>query len=365
MICLIVLALGACVQEATERDVRGLILTIVDSKDEGKAKDALNQLKSVRPILAQKTLKSIISEGNQARVPKAISLAVELKVIGLWDSVSRQIDGPDEEQIVKLAFVTQDAAALTTLVQRWAKVDPTTASFKFLESAMKSYGVSDAKHMDLLKNSVGFNDSAHSESATSILCAQFGVSSQGELLKGYEALKAEFLTYGKPRVINGADMASFLKNQGVRRLGANLKVKDGAKIELESLPDFIKSGNVTFSLEVFPVDGTLEVGFVVDSKGENRYYRVKLDSKDWYLRTGDGMLLAIPAQFNAWNKIEFNVFPLTDKPPGHICSRHVSILIGGKNLLDGGCMGGEWKGIVIESKGAAYVGGISAVKNKK
>lgn len=360
LMALLVLALSA--QEPTERDVRTWVLAYVDSKDEAKVREAMEHLRTVRPILAQKTLKSIFAEGKPARSAKAIDIALEMGVPGLWDSLSKQIDSPDEERIIKLEFQTQEPAAISALLQRWTKADTSSASFKFLESAMKSYGVADQKHLDTLKSFVAFNDSARAESATNILCAQLGVESKEEITKNYDDLKAEFLLYGKQLPIPGADLTSLMKVQRLRRVGANFKLLEGSTVELESLPEFLQSGPLIFSFEVFPIDGKRSIKFFSDSKGQKKVFDFQNDAKDWFVRTGEqaNNLLTVPCRLKAWNKVEFILFRVNEAP--HPCSRHIRVLIGGKTLLDNGCLAGDWSGIRIESTGTGYIGGFSAIK---
>ncbi len=362
-------------QELKERECRELVQQFVDVATPLKRRtEILEALKQADPLLAQKPLSAVLGEKanpvdaaatkiRTTRRGHAIDLAVSLTVRGLFKVLKPEIDGENEDQITKLAFVTQDEGAIPFLLERWAKADPSSATYKYIEGGFRKYSLEDPNLVFRFQQFLRSPEEERKRSAMKILGFQLGVDPKvfEEPLVDWPRMKEDFLRETKAFTIEGESLSGLEKWQFTgdwQRRARNYKVQPRCKMILTPFPESMKTGSYTVRARMLPKSNGVTAWFGSASGA----WKLEVKESQWVVRSSrsEGRTAA---KLDEWTEVSFTVQD-ESKIEGEVkrIHMHVSISVDNKVLLERGSISGGPGWLSFEpNDGVILVGGIERI----
>lgn len=341
-----------------EREVKKLVEEYVTptttEKRRNEIGDALNGLS---PLLAQKSIKAAIPDDTKR--PYAIDLALLLKVPGLFDSAKKYIDTEDEDKIVRLGLSTKDKNAAIFLVDRWSTSEVDSASFGYVNSALKTNAIpleAIQKFRAVLKDKNSPEE--RRTAAVEIVAFQFGTSSQTteSLTEQWDELEKTYKVDGKQFPISGVDLltekTTTFTGPAVQ-VGDNYRLSGTSKI---SIPADSKWENTDFTITMHLRVISGEDCSSILQVGPN-YWQVKFKNGEWVVPIGSAGEFSVKGSAGEWATVAYQITQTKDAQARK--ARTLRITINDKEALASGQCGGDFKSFTIYANTASIVvGGV-------
>lgn len=345
-------------KELTEREVTTLITEYLKADTSAtRQNEILSELKTAKPILAQRILKTALADENQRH--GALKLATELRVPGLCEIVKKYIDTADGDQCIAYMFVTQDGSALNFLFNIWVKADTESTIFGLISIGFESFSGCDINLLD--KFYAQINDETRGERAKDILCFQLGIVGKdlSYLKSNWGKLRNEYITFAKKFPIAGQDLLllSGLSGFGIRKVGPNYSIQKGGGLQIKNLPDSPQTGDFTLKAVVYIDNGNDFKMKVYDTVGS---YTLSIKGNELVLATSNS-LFGASLKRKDWNRIEWNVSAEKSKKGEAQLKRNAKLFINGENVVKDGLLLND-KIDCLEFYEECVVGGVELIK---
>jgi len=347
-------------KELTEREVTTLITEYLKADTSStRQNEILSELKTAKPILAQRILKTALADENQR--PGVLKLATELRVPGLCEIVKKYIDTEDGDQCIAYMFVTQDRSALNFLFDIWVKADTESAIFGLISIGFESFSGCNINLLDKFYNQI--NDETRGERAKDILCFQLGIIGKdlSYLKSNWEKLRNEYIKFARTFSIAGQDLLLLPglreTETGVRKVGPNYSIEKSGGLQI-NLSDSPQTGDFILKAMVYIGDGDDCKMEVYDTNG---CFTIRIEKNEWVLATDAG-LYGASLKRKDWNVIEWNVSAEKKAKKGEAkLMRNVKLFINGENVVKDGLLIND-KIDCLKFYGECVVGGVELIK---
>ncbi len=345
----------------TKRQVGELIETYLarDSTAEQRA-DARDRLRQAAPALATTPLRTALRD-DAARA-RALELAVDLGVEGLWASARPHIDGPDEDLVVRYGLALSERGADREILARWKTAERASTTYGIASAALNTWPIGLPTIEELKRYLDAAEDDRKADDAKTILCFQLGIPAGSaerleahwdELITTYEVDAKRFRRRGED-LLRGKHW----ENTGpISRIGPNYRLGLGAWMTLPA-PDRWNEGDMTVLVRARPLAGT---GTSVGLGTVQGTWQVRYEAGRWSVRSGRQVEYFVEAKHGEWVTIKFVV--RDDNEANTRLARRCSIFVDDEVLMKNGELNGEFEHILIHTdESSAVVGGIEVIQ---
>ncbi len=275
------------VDRPNKREVRELVAKYLskDTEEVDRAA-ALKRLQEGTPALAATPLRYALRDDDTRA--RALTLATELRVEGLWSTASTFIDGDDEDFIIKYGMVLQERGASEEVFDRWKDAEVASTKYAIANGALRAYPVDTAvvrKVKDFLDRDA--EDDRKAKDAAEILRYQLALpdASVEEISDNWSELMAQFSLDRRGFRLAGTDLFQDSKWEEVGtvfHVGKNYRLAPGAWMKCAA-PSEWNDGDRTFVVRVRVVEGT---GVAVGLGTAQGMWTVELKDRQWVVRSG-------------------------------------------------------------------------------
>lgn len=348
--------------ELTQRDVAKLITEYVADDTDGKRRqEIVGKLKTAKPMLATKSLAALVKDEQKRAC--ALTLAIDLKVPGLFTEAKKYVDTVDEDLIIKLMFTTQDDGAAAFLFERWKKLEVGEPSFAYVNTGFLEYPADLAAVIESFKSVIDNKTAAKRTHAAKILKYQLALETEDpdEFHKLWPTVRADYARDSRNFAVTGTDMLSL---QGwdvttARKVRNNYRLSKDRTMKLGTIPEELQQGDFTLKMQVLVANGDGQIIAIGVSDGS---WEVRQQKCQWELGVQGGAKYCTPAKAGEW--VEF-IFSVTDRSTEtRKLSRTFQLTIGGKKMFDsGGDLSGTIKHLTLSAgEGTLVIGGVEYCK---
>ncbi|MCC6574178.1 MAG: hypothetical protein IT462_10345 [Planctomycetes bacterium] len=345
--------------QAAAKDANRWVEIYVDPATSAADRKELDRkLKDLDRGLLQKPLKTAIFD--EKKRPLALTLAIKLKVAGLFDTARKFIDTADEEAIVRLALATQDKGAAQWAFDRWKSLDSASGSFGYVDGGFKSNTVP-VDIFTQFKSYIAAKDSneAKRACAAKILCFQLGVDDvyeTGDYVQKWPKLLADYQLDAKLFRISGSNLLAHqdLKIEGkVNKVGENLRMAAESWLQLKGQDEW-NTGSFTLTLRVRAISGEGAIAIFQTEKGG---VSPKIIDGHWQFDDLDDTALRV--KYGEWMTIKWEI---NNQDPEKM-KRQVKLFIDDNLILSNGGLNGPIKEFrVFAGDGPIVIGGADFAK---
>lgn len=326
----------------TEADAKKLVDEFTNPSTEMDRRQAVGKaLAAESPVLCQKALKVALAIDERRML--ALTLALNLEVPGLFETVKKWIDTSLEEDVVKLGLATQDKGAVDFLFDRWKAAKADTASFKFVTGGFSEFVV----QLDVIKKFKPFLDSADKcDAAATIVCFQFALDDDltpKAVLDGWDSEEDAYKRDSVPTTITGVNLLKGARIGGTtRKIGGNVRVLPKGVLSMNLNAYGEQDFTLTFRIRV-PAKADVQFGLAADQGTWSAHF----SGREWISLDGTGAEKASPLKIDDWNVVRFSVTMNKEgnKRKSRICVLSVNDTV----LVERGTLNGNLSELTIDN----------------
>lgn len=354
------------VVELRESDVKPFVLEFCSEKTNAKrAQDLLTiTLKWVDPVLMQRPLAGILGEEKEGskRAQRALQLAGSCRVPGLYKEAVKYIGGEADQDAVMAAAA--DASAFAPLFDRWMKIDPTSASFKYVDDALRASRHVDLNFLSKIQGACVIAEGEKKDRAALLLAHHLGIEAtdRKEILDAWPRLRDEFTKDSKGFQLSGVDLfGPGAEISGGRFVGKNVRLSKTGSIKVP-LGIVVQDRPYTVKFRIY----VRQPGLRVEARSSRGTWPLALQENVWVLKTGDGKRLTAPAKWD-WVTVQFVVKGDLKKDGDQWAQREggLSIYVDDTCIMEGGQYSIADEFLITSEGGEFVVAGLELIRGDK